>query len=168
MSGKGLSGPRPEKTVVKSIPRVKKTSSTVSTSKKAKLEFPVGRIRTQLKKDGVASRVSMSSAVALAAVFEYFVSEILSTTDENMRKMEAEKRSPSTEGKFGRISTRALKLTLCNDEEFLEFLKHTDIKHSGVVPKIYLSKKDKAAYKKGKNNTNNNDVIDKAEAAAST
>jgi histone H2A len=63
MSGKGKGG-RGDKKIV-------------SSSAKAGLQFPVGRIGRYLKKGKYASRVGAGAPVYLAAVLEYLCAEIL-------------------------------------------------------------------------------------------
>ena len=46
-------------------------------SSKARLNFPVGRINSRLRRAGYSKRVSASAPVFLAAILEYIASEML-------------------------------------------------------------------------------------------
>jgi histone H2A len=120
MSGKGKGG-RGEK---------KQTSS----SSKAGLQFPVGRILRQGK---YATRMGAGAPVYLAAVLEYLCAEILELAGNAAR-----------DNKKSRIVPRHLTLAIKNDEELNKLLGGVTIASGGVLPNIHavlLPKKSAAS-----------------------
>jgi histone H2A len=113
MSGKGKGG-RGE--------RKKSTSS----SSKAGLQFPVGRIGRYLKKGKYATRVGAGAPVYLAAVLEYLCAEILELAGNAAR-----------DNKKSRIIPRHLTLAVKNDEELNKLLGGVTIASGGVLPNIH-------------------------------
>jgi len=63
---------------------------------------------------------------------------VLYMTDEIMRKEEETTKHPEV---ARRITPRNLKLVLGTDLEFVEFLRHTTMKRSGVVPTVGVKRK---------------------------
>jgi len=112
MSGKGKGG-RGEK---------KNTTS----SSKAGLQFPVGRIGHYLKKGKYATRVGAGAPVYLAAVLEYLCAEILELAGNAAR-----------DNKKSRIVPRHLTLAVKNDEELSKLLGGVTIASGGVLPNIH-------------------------------
>ena len=112
MSGKGNGG-RGDK---------KSTSS----SAKAGLQFPVGRIGRFLKKGKYASRVGAGAPVYMAAVLEYLCAEILELAGNAAR-----------DNKKSRIVPRHLTLAVKNDEELNKLLGGVTIASGGVLPNIH-------------------------------
>ena len=98
MSGKGKGG------------RGEGKKSTTS-SAKAGLQFPVGRIGRYLKKGKYSSRVGAGAPVYLAAVLEYLCAEILELAGNAAR-----------DNKKSRIVPRHLTLAVKNDEELNKLL----------------------------------------------
>lgn len=96
-----------------------------SSSSRAKLLFPVGMIKTKLKSDRAAANISISAAIALAAVLEYVTSEVLSVTHETLAD------------KTKRLTSRHIYLSTINDSELSELINKASFKHSGVMPKIH-------------------------------
>jgi histone H2A len=112
MSGKGKGG-RGDKKI---------TSSSV----KAGLQFPVGRIGRFLKKGKYASRVGAGAPVYLAATLEYLCAEILELAGNAAR-----------DNKKTRIIPRHLTLAVKNDEELNKLLGGVTIASGGVLPNIH-------------------------------
>jgi len=111
----------------------KKSKAPKTLAHKCGLVFPAGRMKGLLRKDGVSKRISETAAVVLAASLEYFANEILSMTDEKMKEEES-KTSPPKHPR--RITPRNIKLVTNTDTEFLQFMKNTSIRNSGVVPTV--------------------------------
>ena len=111
MSGKGKGG-RGEK---------KSTSS----SAKAGLQFPVGRIGRYLRQGKYGTRIGGGAPVYLAAVLEYLCAEILELAGNAAR-----------DNKKTRIIPRHLQLAIRNDEELNKLLSGVTIAQGGVLPNI--------------------------------
>ena len=77
-----------------------------SRSKRAGLQFPVGRIHRHLRKGNFATRIGSGAPVFLAAVIEYLTAEILELAGNAAR-----------DNKKARIIPRHLLLAIRNDEE---------------------------------------------------
>jgi len=112
MSGKGKGG-RGEK---------KSTSS----SAKAGLQFPVGRIGRYLRQGKYATRMGAGAPVYLAAVLEYLCAEILELAGNAAR-----------DNKKARIVPRHITLAVKNDEELNKLLGGVTIASGGVLPNIH-------------------------------
>ena len=112
MSGKGKGG-RGEK---------KQTSS----SAKAGLQFPVGRIGRYLRQGKYATRMGAGAPVYLAAVLEYLCAEILELAGNAAR-----------DNKRARIIPRHVQLAIRNDEELNKLLGGVTIAAGGVLPNIH-------------------------------
>mmetsp|Transcript_53363 Transcript_53363/g.64311 ORF Transcript_53363/g.64311 Transcript_53363/m.64311 type:complete len:136 (+) Transcript_53363:213-620(+) len=128
MSGKGKAG------------RGKGTKS-VSSSSKAGLQFPVGRIGRYLKQGKYASRMGAGAPVYLAAVLEYLCAEILELAGNAAR-----------DNKKSRIVPRHITLAVKNDEELNKLLGNVTIASGGVLPNIHavlLPKKASGGVSKG-------------------
>eukprot|EP00549_Striatella_unipunctata_P024139 CAMPEP_0118694364 /NCGR_PEP_ID=MMETSP0800-20121206/12473_1 /TAXON_ID=210618 ORGANISM="Striatella unipunctata, Strain CCMP2910" /NCGR_SAMPLE_ID=MMETSP0800 /ASSEMBLY_ACC=CAM_ASM_000638 /LENGTH=141 /DNA_ID=CAMNT_0006592803 /DNA_START=90 /DNA_END=518 /DNA_ORIENTATION=+ len=116
----------------------------VSSSAKAGLQFPVGRIGRYLRKGKFASRMGAGAPVYLAAVLEYLCAEILELAGNAAR-----------DNKKTRIIPRHITLAVKNDEELNRLLGNVTIASGGVLPNIHavlLPKKtssSSAAPKKG-------------------
>jgi histone H2A len=111
----------------------KKTSS----SSKAGLQFPVGRIGRYLKRGRYAPRVGAGAPVYLASVLEYLTAEILELAG-----------NAATENKKNRIVPRHIQLAVRNDEELNKLLGGVTISQGGVLPNVHsvlLPKKSAAA-----------------------
>lgn len=96
-----------------------------SRSKRADLQFPVGRIARLLKKGRYANRVGAGAPVYLAAVLEYLTAELLELAGNAAR-----------DHKKQRIGPRHIQLAVRNDEELNQFLNHITIASGGVIPNI--------------------------------
>ncbi|KAI8800907.1 histone H2A.x-like protein [Cladochytrium replicatum] len=125
MSGKGKA---------KGGPRAKALTRT----KKAGLQFPVGRIHRYLKKGLYSERISGASPVYLAAVLEYLVAEILELAGNAAR-----------DNQKSRIIPRHLQLAIRNDEELNKLLSKVTIAQGGVLPNIHHTLLPKKSGKKG-------------------
>ena len=123
MSGKGKGG------------RGEKKSTT--SSAKAGLQFPVGRIGRYLRAGKYASRMGAGAPVYLAAVLEYMAAEVLELAGNAAR-----------DNKKSRIIPRHITLAVRNDEELNKFLSGVTVAAGGVLPNIHsvlLPKKSKKA-----------------------
>ena len=108
------------------IPIVRKKS--VSKSKKAGLQFPVGRVNRRLRIGLHRTRVGENAPVYLAAVLEYLAAEVLelagNATKDFRKKI---------------ITPRHITLAVRNDEELNKFLSRVIIPSGGVLPHIEKS-----------------------------
>ena len=108
-----------------------------SRSRRAGLQFPVGRIHRHLRKGNFATRIGSGAPVFLAAVIEYLTAEILELAGNAAR-----------DNKKARIIPRHLQLAVRNDEELNQLFARVTISEGGVLPNILsvlLSKKSKAS-----------------------
>jgi histone H2A len=114
--------------------------STTSSSK-AGLQFPVGRIGRYLRQGKYATRMGAGAPVYLAAVLEYLCAEILELAGNAAR-----------DNKKSRIIPRHITLAVKNDEELNRLLGNVTIAAGGVLPNIHavLLPKKTAATKGGK------------------
>lgn len=103
-----------------------KKKSAVSRTKKAGLQFPVGRIHRHLRKGGYADRVGAGAPVYLAAVLEYLTAEVLELAGNAAR-----------DNKKSRIIPRHIQLAVRNDEELNKLLSGVTIAAGGVLPNIH-------------------------------
>lgn len=102
--------------------------ASVSRSKRANLQFPVGRIGRFLRKGRYAARVGGGAPVYLAAVLEYLTAEILELAGNAAR-----------DNKRQRIIPRHIQLAVRNDEELDMLLGKVTIASGGVLPHIHAS-----------------------------
>lgn len=117
----------------------RKKSSGKSTSKsvRAGLQFPVGRIKSQLRKHYHSKRIGAGAPVYLAAVMEYLTAEVLELAGNAAR-----------DHKKNRITARHLQLAVRNDEELGSLCRNITIAGGGVLPNVQsvlLPKKPKKA-----------------------
>ena len=98
----------------------------VSSSAKAGLLFPVGRVGRYLKQGKYASRTGAGAPVYMAAVLEYLCAEILELAGNAAR-----------DNKKSRIVPRHLTLAVKNDEELNKLLGNVTIASGGVLPNIH-------------------------------
>jgi histone H2A len=108
-----------------------------SSSSKAGLQFPVGRIGRYLRLGKYATRMGAGAPVYLAAVLEYLTAEILELAGNAAR-----------DNKKTRIIPRHITLAVKNDEELNKLLGNVTIASGGVLPNIHsvlLPKKVAAA-----------------------
>ena len=123
-----------------------KGGKSVSRSKKAGLQFPVGRVHRYLKQGKYASRIGAGAPVYLAAVLEYLAAEILELAGNAAR-----------DNKKTRIIPRHIQLAVRNDEELNKLFGGVTIAQGGVLPNIHSvlipkakePKEPKVAAKKG-------------------
>ena len=103
-----------------------KGGKSVSRSKKAGLQFPVGRVHRYLKQGRHANRIGAGAPVYLAAVLEYLAAEILELAGNAAR-----------DNKKRRIIPRHVQLAVRNDEELNKLLAGVTIAGGGVLPNIH-------------------------------
>jgi len=111
----------------------KKTTS----SAKAGLQFPVGRMARYMRKQRVASRIGAGAPVYLAAVLEYLAAEILELAG-----------NAAKDNKKSRIVPRHIQLAVRNDEELNKLLGGVTIASGGVLPNIHAVLLPKSSAKK--------------------
>ena len=104
--------------------RGEKKSTT--SSAKAGLQFPVGRIGRYLRQGKYATRMGAGAPVYLAAVLEYLCAEILELAGNAAR-----------DNKKSRIVPRHITLAVKNDEELNKLLGGVTIASGGVLPNIH-------------------------------
>lgn len=97
-------------------------------SKKAGLQFPVGRVHRYLRKGRYADRIGAGAPVYLAAVIEYLAAEVLELAGNAAR-----------DNKKTRVIPRHILLAIRNDEELNKLLHHATIPSGGVLPNIHTS-----------------------------
>jgi histone H2A len=97
-----------------------------SSSSKAGLQFPVGRIGRYLRNGKYATRMGAGAPVYLAAVLEYLTAEILELAGNAAR-----------DNKKTRIIPRHITLAVKNDEELNKLLGGVTIASGGVLPNIH-------------------------------
>lgn len=101
-------------------------AKSVSRSKRAGLEFPVGRLERYLRKGNYAERIGTGASVYFAAVLEYLVAELLELAGDAAR-----------DNKRSRIIPRHLQLAIRNDSELNQLLNQVTIAQGGVLPNIH-------------------------------
>ncbi len=104
----------------------KSSKSRHSASAKAGLQFPVSRVRRNLRAGRFAARSSPGSAVYLTGVLEYCVAEILELAG-----------NAAKDAKVVRIQPRHIVLACRSDEELDRLLNHVDMPGGGVLPYIH-------------------------------
>ncbi|EMP26735.1 histone H2A.J [Chelonia mydas] len=96
-----------------------------SSSSRADLQFPVGRVHRLLWKGNYAEQVGAGAPVYMAAILEYLTAEILELAGNAGR-----------DNKKTRIIPRHLQLAIRNDEELNKLLEKVTIAQGGVWPNI--------------------------------
>jgi histone H2A len=112
-----------------------------TTSAKAGLLFPAGRVGSLLRKGRYARRVSASAAVYATAVLEYLTSELLELS---VKALAANKKGSK------RLTPRALTLAVRLDEDLGSLLHNVTISRGGVVPNLHRALTKKAKHAAGK------------------
>jgi histone H2A len=111
----------------------------MSSSTKAGLQFPVGRIGRYIRQGKYATRMGAGAPVYLAAVLEYLCAEILELAGNAAR-----------DNKKSRIIPRHITLAVKNDEELNKLLGNVTISGGGVLPNIHSVLLPKKSAKGGK------------------
>jgi histone H2A len=108
-------------------------------SKRAGLQFPVGRVKRQMKEHW-KMRVGAGAPVYLAAVLEYMTAELLELAGNAARdnKRFAFSLHDSNLNFRNRIIPRHIQLAVRNDEELNKLCKHVVIAGGGVLPNIHM------------------------------
>ena len=107
---------------VKKVAKIKNVTS----SSKAGLVFPVGRISRLLKQGRYSEMFGKGAVIFLAAVLEYLTCEIL----------ELAGNAAADEGKH-RITPRHLQLSVRNDEELAKLMSAVMISNGGFITNIH-------------------------------
>ncbi|XP_007948067.1 histone H2A type 1-H-like [Orycteropus afer afer] len=112
-----------------------------SSSSRASLQFPVGRIHRLFRKGNYAESIGAGAPVYLAAVLEHLTAENLELAGNT-----AHDKSKTC------IVPRHLQLAICNDEELNKLLCGVTIAQGGVLPDIQamllLPRKTESHHKK--------------------
>lgn len=96
-----------------------------SSSARAGLQFPVGRVKRYLKRNAMGkARVGSKAAIYLTAVLEYLTAEVLELAGNCAKDL-----------KVKRITPRHLQLAIRGDDE-LDTLIRATISSGGVLPHI--------------------------------
>ncbi|POG65094.1 histone H2A [Rhizophagus irregularis DAOM 181602=DAOM 197198] len=98
----------------------------IPTSRRAGVQFPVGRIHRFLRKGNYASHIGAGAPVFLAAAIEYLVAEIIELAG-----------NAATDNTKKRISPRHIQLAIRNDDELNKLLEDVTIAQGGVLPNIH-------------------------------
>lgn len=126
MSGKGkVDKPKTGSAKIGKAGGGKVKGKSISRSKRAGLEFPVGRLQRYLRKGNYAERIGAGAPVYCAAVLEYLVAELLELAGDAARH-----------NKKARITPRHLQLAIRNDDELSNLLAKVTISEGGVIPHI--------------------------------
>lgn len=115
----------------------KSTTGKETRSRKAGIQFPVGRISRYLKKGKYATRVGAGAPVYLSAVMEYLAAEVLELAG-----------NAAKDNKKTRIIPRHIQLAVRNDDELGKMMSKAIISSGGVIPNIntyLLPKKNKVS-----------------------
>ena len=102
-----------------------KSGNKQTRSKRAGLQFPVGRVHRYMRAGRHAARIAAGAPVYLAAVMEYLAAEVLELAGNAAR-----------DNKKARIVPRHLQLAVRNDEELNKLLSGVTIAAGGVLPNI--------------------------------
>ena len=125
MSGKGKGGRGGNK-------------ASISSSAKAGLQFPVGRVGRYLRQGKYATRVGAGAPVYLAAVLEYLTAEVIELAG-NVARGHKKKR----------INPRHILLAVKSDEELNCLLKSVTIPSAGNFPTIVFRERSSNSAAKG-------------------
>merc|ERR1711991_1307871 len=133
--------------MVKTSP--KKSTKRSSSSAKAGLIFPAGRIGSLLKKNKYTDRVSGTAAVFLTAVMQYCVSELLRVSTAVARAVsEKSKKKGKSDKKGKQIKPRHICVAVREDEELSKLLSKVTIAGGGVVGGVQTALKEKSSRSK--------------------
>ena len=95
-------------------------------SKRAGIQFPVGRVHRHLRLGHYSGRVGAGAPVYLAAVLEYLTAEILELAGNAAR-----------DNNKKRVIPRHIMLAVKHDEELTQLLHGITISQGGVLPNIH-------------------------------
>lgn len=104
-----------------------KSKDRKSKSTKADLQFPVGRVIRIMKTRNVANRIGVSAGIAMAAVLEYCVNELLEVVCARVLE----------EAKVTTITPRHILKSIHDDREMHALFKNATIVSGGVIEKIH-------------------------------
>jgi histone H2A len=100
----------------------------LSQSKRAGLVLPVGRISRQLKRNKYSKRIGRGAPVAVTAIVENLIAEILELAGHVTKR----------DGKV-RVVPKHINIAIRNDEELDRLFKHVSIFSGGVMPSLLLA-----------------------------
>jgi len=98
----------------------------ITKSKRAGLQFPVGRVARYMREGGYAQRIGGGAPVYLAAVLEYLCAELLELAG-----------NAAKDNKKQRIVPRHILLAIKNDDELSILCQNVTISQGGVMPHIH-------------------------------
>ena len=89
-------------------PAATKKKPSLTKQKRAGLTFPVARMKTRLKQNGVAQRIGGNADIFFAAVVEHVVDRVLEDAQEHAREVVTRVAKDGTENEV--VKTRRLKI----------------------------------------------------------
>ena len=99
----------------------------VSLSKKADLQFPVSRVMTRCRKAAIVARMSTKTGIALAAVLEYAIQEIIEAGMASLLEVKPARK---------RLYPTDLARAIIKDKELYELFDGTEILSGHVLPYV--------------------------------
>ncbi len=115
-----------------------------SSSTKAGLQFPVGRIGRYLRLGKYTTRMGAGAPVYLAAVLEYLCAEVLELAGNAARDNKESRIIPrhitlavKNDEELNKLLGNVITLAVKNDEELIKLLGNVTIADEGVLPNIH-------------------------------
>ena len=109
------------------VRKMKQKARSVTTSEKAGLCFPVGRLLTALKKRSRFTRVSQMSAVVLAAALQYLTAELLSLAQKRAAELKKKRIIPAT-----------IRDAVREDDDLKVLLRNVILPGCGLQPNVHV------------------------------
>lgn len=107
------------------MPSKSKKKAVSNRSKRAGIEFPVGRVHRNLRDTRQSQRVGALAPVYLAAVMHYITSEVLELATDAAKAVDKK-----------RVSPRHIQLAVANDAALNRLLGGTSIIGGGLIPGV--------------------------------